>query len=1028
MQWSSEEHNALLQFLSNVTSSDPAVQAENISQLHRLQTWSAAPYAILDVLCHEHYPLSTRQAAVLILKQLLQLNPEFVHTLDVGAVESSLLGALADPIPAVRVGASLVVAAIVSEGGLLSKWPMLLNTLHQRSCNIVVQCQERKDTEGFSAIAMLLIGLSTCTRILCEECSTVLCELVSMNEETCSCLSELLGNLLHATSILLHETTSSIPAIESVIKAVTSCFTEDIFSLHESSNNDLDTSPEVGNETKHSPTHDILNYALSVHKASCLLIENLSNGMVSTGLVPVVLDYMNITLQWNSFGSSYTTRAVAAVLPQVFLCMMNTDEQTLVLCLDFINHLAQHEEGGRLVLSSLASEAATAIFRCSLLPPSMLLCSPSLEQTTHIPDDETTVRAFVQNQQATLAAIDEDDEYDYDYDGNDKSNNNNDNDNNDSDNEESVTSVRQALTELLDVMSCTCREDILAHLMPKLFSILTSESHGGDNESMQFIEYALFLFSELVEELFDDLDTVFVSGVVQNCWVTLATGSSSPYYIRYQAVRCVARVASGCAGSSQGFSTIKEVFSPSRAIQLLTDVIADDGNKQVQLEAIQSITTVILSSLEDCRRNNTSEGSECFSSVFQRLFSIFPHMQLGARTMMYRCISKIFPMALDIPSLIDETTVMHSITVLGTHGQQLASVFLPNTTQIASLSSAVELVSLLNTLVDVVFNAGRMVITQTLNPLVSFATMVLSCCHDESTSYTSSVSSSALSVYGSDLATLVFDMLDACCDAVLSDQELLSHSEAAMHGKRLLHEVILKYLEVNPQFHVVELCFQIMEHQPTEVELRRSCLAFLTSVGRFYDDFTIICRIYHICMNEVTRTPVAEKSISNAFLCLSQIFFRLILSNQEEKNYFLHNSVSEQELNTLVKILSHSLSSADVRKSTHMKTNAFSCALTLAVLHPNAFLHSEKIPSICRTLLENAALCLPHMENDVGDQFRVLTILPLLLSREEQQELLQFRQLPAMVKILNVVHKFTVKAPVELGNEVKKQWMPLMEL
>ncbi|KAH9600948.1 hypothetical protein LSM04_003559 [Trypanosoma melophagium] len=1022
MQWSSEEHNALLQFLSNVTSSDPAVQEENISQLHRLQTWSAAPYAILDVLCHENYTLSTRQAAVLILKQLLQMNPEFVHALDVGAVESSLLGALADPIPAVRVGASLVVAAIVSEGGLLHKWPMLLHTLHQRSSNILlVQCHEAKDTEDFSAIAMLLIGLSTCTRILFEECSTILSQLVTTNEETCKCLSEVLGHLLHATSILLHKTTSAIPAAESVIEAVSSCFTEDVFSLHENSNKDLDTSSEGGNETEHSGNHDLLRYVVSVHKASCLLIEELSDGLVDTGLGPVVLGYMNITLQWNSFGSSYTTRAVAAVLPQVFLYMTNTNEQNLVICLDFINHLAQHEEGGRLVLSSLASEAATAIFRCSLLPPSMFLYSPSLEQTTHIPDDETTIRAFVQNQQATLALMDEYDDNSYDYDGNEKSNNN------DSDNEDSVTSVRPALIELLNVMSCTCREDILVHLMPKLFSVLTSESPGVD-ASMQFVETALFLFSELVEELFDDLDTNFVVRVVQNCWVTLATGSSSPYYIRYQAVRCLARVASGFAGSSQGSSAIMEVFSPARVMQLLTDVVANDGNKQVQVEAIQSITTVMLSSLEDCRRNNTSEGSECFSSVLQILLSIFPRMQLGARTVMYRSISRIFPMALDTPSLIDETTVMRSITVLGSYGQQLTSVFLPNASHIASLSSAVELVSLLNALVDVVSNAGTMVISQTLTPLVSFATMVISCCNDESTSYASPVSSSALSVYGSDAATLVFDMLDACCDAVLSEQEMLSHTEAAMHGKKLLYEVMLKYLEGTPQFHVVDLCFQIMEHQPTEVELRRSCLAFLTGVLRFCDDCTILCRIYHICMNEVIRTPVAEKSISNAFLCLSQIFFRLILSSSEGKNYFFHNSLSEEKLSTLVKILSHSLSTAHIRKPTNMKINAFSCATTLAALYPNAFLHSEKTPSICRTILDNAALCLPRMEKDVGDQFRVLIILPLLLCREEQQELLQLQQLPAMVGILKVVRKFIAKAPVELVNEVKKQWIPLMEL
>ncbi|AAZ11061.1 hypothetical protein, conserved [Trypanosoma brucei brucei TREU927] len=1020
--WGPQQHEALVQFLRNVTSSDMNVQRDNILQLQRFAFSGGAAIFLLEVLCsgNESYEASIRHSAGLILKQIVQINPTIIDCLNADIVGPPLLRALADTIPSVNVAASLVVASIVRGEGLLQRWPQLLETLKNESSLTFLRCQQATDMEGFFTVSRTVQGLATCTRIVCEECNEELRELIEADSSACECLGELFSYMLQAVAFMLRSGGDVASAMQLVLSAATSCFVEKVFFLSDNPDESFDDStPEASLDVSTAPDHT-LHYAKQLHEQVCALVAELCTAPFNQHVLVATTEYLSEALRWDTESSASTINATVLFLPHVLYRIRSheSEEESIVIrCLTLLGDIA---ETHATVLSGIAREVAETLFY-NAVHLTDIFPNTSEEETTSAPDDEATVRPVVLNRRNVEAGDAED------HSDENKSDINSCGATDRSDGQESdaecATTKKQVFTHILDVMSCTCPGDLLAHLIPLITSALTREANSV--ESLKEQQAALFILAEVVDELFDDLHDDFLGHVSANCWGALGPNSTAPHHLRYQAVRCVARMSTGWAASARRPAHLQGLISPPPVLHLLIGVTASEVSKQVQLEAINSITKVTLYSLDDCRIDGETRAvASALSTVIRGLVSALPSMQYAARTATYRCLSEVLSVASGNEQrqqepLIDDITTMHTITALGKQGQQLASLLHHGENKKKSGTNAVELISLMNAMVEVVSAASKGTLEDVVSPLTEFALVVLNCSAD-----TEGNSSSIMEVYGSDIATLVFDMLDGCCSALMNEEELLCMIDSSLRTAVLLKNVMVGY-GTGAANNVVSVCAQILEERQRrqqfgEVELARSCVAFLSTAMHFHRDPHMVATICRLCLTEVACEMPAVKAISNVFLCLGLIFYNLLFDHNADPVPILHVVVPSQSLNNLTETLRSYLTSSTAQDRGYVKMNAFICAVALAALHQVGRLHLDVAEPLLFAVIHASPSFIPRVKNHIGEAYRLLLMLSLLLAAD------QSNWAPVVPTIVKAIDSFTSTAPTVLSAEVRRRYLPLV--
>ncbi|KAH8617603.1 hypothetical protein ERJ75_000355800 [Trypanosoma vivax] len=1020
MQWSAVEYDALLRFLANVGSQDPAVQRSNIVQLQHMAHWCAAPYALLDVLCGSERAPSLRQASGLVLKQLIQINPSLVQELNIKVMENTLLGALSDANTIVCRSASLVVAAIVNGGDRFEdRWPGLLQMLRDRASEMHRRSVQGGDPGAIDEAVRHISGVASCARIICEECGLTLRELVTSNEGMCACFFELFCHLLHAAAAVVFnegDPNRLSLVVESVLSSVTCCITEAVFCVDET---EMDEFPHHEG-TMQIPQH-VLSGALAVHRTACAFIHHAF--AVSSGhtLLACIVGYLNCVLQWSKFGWDCTLLAVEEVLPHVLRRMCTggaEDEQILVLCLNFITNVASCSAA---TLSHVAKGVAAAIFHCGAVA-CLLAESFSDECISRVPYTEANLRPLTPGERASI--LDSGLEEGMDDISSDASQSS-----------ETATSLQQSLVHTIEVMSNTCYDDLVGYLIPLITPAMVPGNHP-DAQPLRSQETALFLFTELADELFEGLNSELVLSIAAYCWEVLSSNPLPPVNLRRHAVRCVARMATGCAANSWNDDTAcPNTLSISSVLRLVSGVVLGDPSHRIQVDGIRCVS-MVLPYVFDKHKEGIDEDITVTSLflVVQNLLSKLPSMSLEARSATYRCLSEIFSLTASRKerwlTTINELT-MQTISLLGARAEHIAAELSCSKTQGSSVATALELIALLNATVDVVNSASEDILIQKVGPLVNLAATLLSFCTAQEDETVEGNPNTFRGLYGSDISTLVLDMLDACCSTLLSEEELLCGTEASAQ-KFLFLRNIMGVGGSGDSSRVLDLCFELLGKggvREKEVELRRSSFAFMSSaLFLCCGQAGTLLEMYRLCIAETACNPHAEKAISNAFLCLAKLFYHLLLEADTDTTSLFCASVSMQDFQPLQEALQLFLVTTSTRTNSYVKTNAFGCAVALAALHQVAYCR----PNVAHELypLLDFSLCafFRGTEADTCDRYRALMLFALLVSceREDQQAQQKEKWSLFLPTIGNVLESFERSAPATLTSEVARRWMDIL--
>nr|CCC90300.1 conserved hypothetical protein [Trypanosoma congolense IL3000] len=1019
--WSAEQHAALVCFLENVTSPIPEVQRANILQLHRLAHQSGALLAVLKILCRGDgsYSQSVRSAAGLITKQLLQLNPSLIDEVDVVAVGEVLIGALADPISSVHVSVGLTVASIVRGEGFTQRWPAFSRMLREISQKTFDECRRGVSLDEESAAVRMLHGLATCIRIICEECSTELRELMQTDDPVSIFLKELLQQMLQSATVICRGGATGSKCVAAVLLTMKSCFSEGVFTLDDESDaleEEEEESAWSEGPSVSTAACNIRHHARQLHEETCGIVRH----MCSCGVSPerdvllAAVEYLNTTLETNMVDSVSTHSAVSALLPHVLHCVHSQEEEsTAVICLDFISNLAV---GSAETLKGVAREAADALFCCAALSSSVL-SNVSAEKAERFPSNESSVRPVAPKHKQFIDTTEysDGDEITREHGGSGFCEANI----SDDESSESSTALRAALSRVLDTMSSTCPDELIVHLIPLITSALTRAASSA--ESLKQQEGALFLLSELVDELFASLHESFLVHISSKCWATLNPNSTSPQQLRYQAVRCVTRMAAGWAVSERRTASLDESLSSPAVLRLLGVVASDASDEEVQREAICSIAKVTLHAVDSCNREGGAEVlASSLSGVIQGLICTLPSMQLAARTATYGSLSEVATVALGSKQeqlLIHDDTVMCVVNALGNRGYHLTQVLQQDGETHGSSNHAIELISLLNAMVEFVAGASRSVLKQVVAPLTSLARMFLNRYANAAEEVTATVE-----IHGADIATLFFDMLDNCCCSLVSDNELLRPTGESAENALLLQNVMLGTSHEAEQ-HVVELCARVLEgshqQQSAEVELRRSGLAFLSSSLRFTDDPQIMSEMCRLCLAETQRVVSAEKVVSNALFCMGLIFFNILTSCNAESIRVLSETMPPCAVESFTGTLRNFITSPRVGNRKYVKVNAFTCAVAVAALQQMGHLHCGRAHDLLTVIISDSAVSMPQLKNHIEEQYRLLVMLSLIFSPEWG---------PATPAITQLVVTFTAAAPEELGRDIQRRWAPLVHM